>query len=294
MASGLLPRIAVPSFLILTSADLPEAYFLGAVLESMAQPFALVNIVARPAGNRLQVLRRLWRRRGALFVADLLLGRLVDRLTAALNRRGLRETLGAFPEIDAQAVRAMRTRHPHLDCHDPHAPEVLDFVRRAAPDYILLAGTPVLKPSFYGLARHAALNRHLGLVPDFRGSDCAIWAFALGRPESAGYTVHVVTERVDGGDVLLRQPVPVKDDPTLGDYLRRHRRESSEGFAHVIRQIVDGVPLRPVSQASTGRHFPPSGFTARRRAARNYMRLVRQRGGPGVSAGEIARPQASA
>jgi folate-dependent phosphoribosylglycinamide formyltransferase PurN len=240
----------------------------------VAAPFALVNIVGRPLGNQLRVLRRLRRNRGLAYVADFLFARAWDGIAMWMRRNELRHAVRAFPEIDARRVREIRARHPHLDCHDPHAPHVLEFVRGHAPDYILLAGAPFLRPSFYGLARQAALNRHLGLLPDFRGSDCAIWALALNRPDQVGYSIHVVNERVDGGDVVLRRPLPVNGDATLDDYLRRLRREASEAYVGVVSGLLRGATLRALPQARRGPYFPPAGWTTQRRAVRNYARAA--------------------
>jgi methionyl-tRNA formyltransferase len=260
----------VASFVIVTTADLPEAYFLAAFLESRAQPFAIVNLVARPFSNQLRVLARLRRNRGTVYVADLLLARLTDRLVVPARRQaGLG---GAYPTVTERFVERVRSHYPRVDCHDPHAPDVLAFVRGRTPDYILLAGAPVLRPSLYGLAGRAALNRHLGLVPEFRGSDCAIWAFALDRPDMAGYSIHTVSDRVDGGDVIVRQPVPVRGEATLQGYLRRLRREASEAFVGVIDQLLQGVPLQAVPEGRKGAYFPPAGWSIRRRAETNYSR----------------------
>src|SRR5262245_25755122 len=154
-------------FVIVTSGNLPEAYFLASHLASRAQRFAIVN-VARPTGSYLRILRRLRRTRGALYVVDLLLARLIDGVMAPLVRRQLPPGSGAFPEVEPSVIENILDRYPHIDCADPHAPDVLEFVRTFDPDYILLAGCPILKPCFYGLARRAALNRHLGMLPEFR------------------------------------------------------------------------------------------------------------------------------
>jgi len=262
------------SFLILTTSDLPEAYFMAAFLESIAAPFSLVNMVRRPLGNQLQVLRRLRRNRGLAYVIDFLLGRAADRVELVVRRSKFAREPRAFPEIDARMVRDVRARHAHLDCGDPHASDVLDFVRRQAPDYILLAGAPFLRPTFYGLARHGALNRHLGLLPDFRGSDCAIWALAQDQPEHVGYSIHMVNDRVDGGDVVLQRPVPIASDPTLEEYLRRLRREASMAFTGVVGRLAAGETLPALPQGRKGPYYPPCGFAAQRRALRNFARAA--------------------
>jgi folate-dependent phosphoribosylglycinamide formyltransferase PurN len=278
--------------MIVTSADLPEAYFLADFLASRAQRFAIVNIVSRPLSSQIRVLARLRRNRGSVYVADLLLARLVDLTRTPVDRRRASRRLRAFPDIDAGVVRRIRSRYPCLDCRDPHAPHVIDFVRTFGPDVLLLAGAPILRPSLYGLARRTALNRHLGLVPEFRGSDCTLWAFALDKPESAGYSIHVVKERVDAGDVVLRRPVAVRDETSLVEYLQRLQHEASNGFVEVIERLLDDTPLPRVSQEGTGRYFPPAGWSIRRRAERNFARLVARRApAPGVPAPDPAQPR---
>src|SRR5215470_3868622 len=261
-------------FVIVTSGHLPEAYFLALHLASRAQRFAIVNVV-RPTGSYLRVLRRLRRTRGTLYVVDLLLVRLIDSVMVPIVRRQLPPGSGAFPEVDAGVIEQILGRHQHIDCADPHAPEVLEFVRTFDPDYILLAGCPILKPCFYGLARHGALNRHLGMLPQFRGSDCPWWAFALDGAASAGYSVHVVSERVDAGDIVLRRCVDVQDEPSLPRYLRRLQREASEGFVEVLDRLLHGTSLRREPQNGAGRYYPPAGLVTQFRAQRNYARILR-------------------
>ena len=259
------------SFVIVTTGDLPEAYFLAMFLLERSQRVAMVNIIARPMADQLRVLARLRRNRGNRYLADLLLARVDQWLRGRVRRR---PGQGAFPEVDAAFMHRVRTEHPHVNCTDPHAEPVLDFVRKVEPDYLLFAGAQIIRPALYEIARHGALNRHLGLLPDFRGSDCPIWAFALQQPECSGYTVHRVVQKVDAGDVLLRRPVAMGGEATLGDYLRRLQREASEGFTAVLDQIIQGKPLYPEPQNSGGRYFPPAGWSTRRRAEKVYRGLT--------------------
>ena len=147
------------SFLIVTTRDLPEAYFLASALESRRQRIGVINITGRPLRTKLRVLGRLRRNRGLLYLADLLLAR-------TLRWRYMPATVVPFPEIDEAAIEGIKQRWPSHSCLDPHATPTLQFIRDFAPDYIVLAGTPVLKPSLFSLAREGAFNRHLGMLPD--------------------------------------------------------------------------------------------------------------------------------
>jgi methionyl-tRNA formyltransferase len=256
------------SFVIVTTRDLPEAYFLAAALERRGQRIAVVNITGRPLGAKLRVLRRLRRRRGTPYLADLLLGRL-------FRRRYVPSTVIPFPEIDDVAIAGIKRRCAIHTCADPHRPATMRFVRDFAPDYMLLAGTPVLQPALFTLARHGALNRHLGLLPHYRGSDCPLWALALGDLERLGFSLHRVSEQVDRGDVLHAEPVPIAPGESFVRYLARFQRRASQAFIGILDRLIEGAPLPARPQAAGGRYCPPAGLRTIRRARRNFDRVAK-------------------
>src|SRR5215510_16413123 len=259
---------AMKSFLIVTTRDLPEAYFLASALESRRQRIGVINITGRPLRTKLRVLGRLRRNRGLLYLADLLLAR-------TLRWRYMPATVVPFPEIDEAAIEGIKQRWPSHSCLDPHATPTLQFVRDFAPDYIVLAGTPVLKPSLFSLAREGAFNRHLGMLPDYKGSDCPVWALALNDPQHVGFTIHRVAEKVDAGDVIHVEHVPITAGNSFVGYLARLQRRASEAFVGILDRVIDGAPVRAWAQPRGGRFVPPAGFHTLRRAQENFDRLVR-------------------
>jgi folate-dependent phosphoribosylglycinamide formyltransferase PurN len=197
-------------------------------------------------------------------VADLLAARAVGVV-------GGPGTTRAFADVDAATIAGLKGRSPCHEHADPHAASTLAFVERFAPDWILLAGAPVLRPSLYGLAREGTLNRHLGLLPDYRGSDCPIWALAGNAMDDVGFSVHLVTERVDAGEIVVRRAVPVAA-ATLDEYLAVVQRRASEAFVEVLEGIIRGVPPSRQPQTGTGTYYPPAPLSAVRRARRNLCR----------------------
>jgi folate-dependent phosphoribosylglycinamide formyltransferase PurN len=255
----------MPSFLIVTTRDLPEAYFIARFLESRRQRLGILNITGRPPAAALKVLLRLGRNRGWRYLVDLLAARAVGSLEPAATTR-------AFADVDGATIAGVKARWPCHQHRDPHAPETLAFVERFAPDWIVLAGAPVLRPSLYGLAREGALNRHLGLLPAYRGSDCPIWALASDALDGVGFSVHFVTERVDAGDIVVRRPVPAPPGVTLDEFLAIVQRQASEAFVDVLDAIVRGDELARHAQIGNGTYYPPAPLTALRRARRNFAR----------------------
>lgn len=222
-------------------------------------------MTSRPLGNRLRILARLARRRGSRYLADLMLGRLAGLLTRPPR-------VDPFPELGRGTPRA--TVAARLDCRDLHAPAALRFVRSFAPDWILLAGAPVIRRDLYGLARHGALNRHLGLLPRYRGSDCPLWALALDDPDGLGFGIHVVTDVVDHGDMVLQERMPVEPGVSFEGYLAALQRCASEAFVGVVERILRGERLPRTPHALSAAYFPPAPFSVTRRAKANFTRLA--------------------
>lgn len=256
----------MPSFLVVTTRDLPEAYFLARFLEARGQRLGILNITGRPLTGALAVVRRLARNRGWPYVLDLLAARVAGALGRCTPGAGFDDV------IDRAAIARLKARWPCHEHVDPHAPQTLEFVAEFAPDWILLAGAPVVKPSLYELARVGALNRHLGLLPAYRGSDCPIWALAADAPDDVGFSIHFVTERVDAGDVVLRRRVPMPPVATLDTYLDLVQRQASEAFLDVLDAIIRGRPLARAPQTGAGTHYPPAPLSVRRRARHNVAR----------------------
>lgn len=78
----------------------------------------------------------------------------------------------------------------------------VDLVVNAGYDRILTAG-------FIAPLRGRIINLHPSLLPEFAGSMNAVEQALAARVGETGCTVHLVTEEVDAGPVLLQARVPV-------------------------------------------------------------------------------------
>lgn len=101
-------------------------------------------------------------------------------------------------------------------------------LRDAAVEVIALAGyMRLLSAGFVAGWRDRILNVHPSLLPKYKGLDTHRRAIEAGDAV-AGCSVHVVTEELDGGEVLGRSEVPIvagDDAATLAERVlaREHR-----------------------------------------------------------------------
>jgi formyltetrahydrofolate-dependent phosphoribosylglycinamide formyltransferase len=101
----------------------------------------------------------------------------------------------------------------------PAYEEALDAaLREAGVDLIALAGyMRLLSDGFVARWRGRIVNIHPSLLPLYKGLDTHARALAAGDTQ-AGCSVHLVTEELDGGEVLGQSVVPIladDDDDTL-------------------------------------------------------------------------------
>ncbi len=90
----------------------------------------------------------------------------------------------------------------------------VEVLREHNVDYVLLAGfMRVLKKTLLDAFADRILNIHPALLPSFKGLDAQRQAWEYGVKYS-GATVHFVDDSLDGGPIILQEPVKVEDDDT--------------------------------------------------------------------------------
>ena len=87
-------------------------------------------------------------------------------------------------------------------------------MREAGAEVIVLAGyMRLLSDDFVARWRGKIVNIHPSLLPKYKGLDTHARAIAAGD-RVAGCSVHIVTEELDGGELLGQAEVPVLPDDT--------------------------------------------------------------------------------
>lgn len=260
------------TFLVLTTHNLPEAYFLVDFLLRQRQPVTVVNLKGRPKSQHVNILKRLKKKYGTPYVLDLLLGKLL--LPYVIPSR-----VQPFPDFTPDHIHTYIDTVPYFESSDLHDQATLSYIQALSPDYILAAGAPILRQKLFGLATHGALNRHLGWAPTYRGSDCPLWTLSLGAFHQLGFIVHYMTKQIDRGDLLMRETVPIAAELSLPQFLAHLQVTASTGYTEVLHTIIARGDLTQTPQEPGDKqyYFPPAGLSTMLKAKRNYHRFVRQR-----------------
>ena len=116
--------------------------------------------------------------------------------------------------------------HKNYQQRDKYDLALIDAIDQHKPDLVVLAGfMRILTPAFVQHFAGRLLNIHPSLLPKYQGLNTHQRAIDAGDDEH-GCSVHVVTEQLDGGPVILQAKVPVfadDDSQTLAE--RVHEQE---------------------------------------------------------------------
>ncbi|HET6711239.1 formyltransferase family protein [Amycolatopsis sp.] len=116
----------------------------------------------------------------------------------------------------------------------------LDAVAARPPDYLFsLANPAILTPGELRIPRRFAVNSHYGPLPAYAGLNAQHWAIMRGE-RTYGISWHVMSPRVDDGNLLLQRVFDVPAGATTFDLNVRCLRESVESFPSVVDKLVAG------------------------------------------------------
>lgn len=170
----------------------------------------------------------------------------------------------------------------HIHCDDLHAPESLATLRALAPDLGVVFATYRLGHEVFSIPRRGCVNLHLGRAPEYRGSSPGFYEMLDGVPE-VGVTVHRVSEKLDGGPILLQETFPLDLAPAQDpmDYLKRYQAEVlvPQGIrlmSLAVQRVAQGLDEER-KQGSGSRPRPRATFRLqqelRRRVARRRAHM---------------------
>jgi phosphoribosylglycinamide formyltransferase 1 len=106
-------------------------------------------------------------------------------------------------------------------------------------EIVCLAGfMRLLSGKFVNRWKGRMLNIHPSLLPRFKGAHAVRDALAAGAKES-GCTVHLVTEELDSGPVILKASVPVLADDTQETLHQRIHAQEHKIYPEALKQLAE-------------------------------------------------------
>lgn len=231
-----------------SEGNLEHRFLVAAMLDQFGPQISHIitaNPVARPWTTRLRRLlkRGRWVERIRRRMAGDTYGPSQSELAAAFTKQGL----------DAPA------RMPGADklhtVEDHNGEDCLALLSDANPDVMLVYGTAVIADATLSQARLTALNMHTGLSPWYRGDSTLFWPVYYDQEDKLGVTVHRLTAKIDGGDIVATAPVAHEAGDTEADLFAKGVREGTRLYVEAVAAVLDGTIHYQQQDLARGREF---------------------------------------
>ena len=118
---------------------------------------------------------------------------------------------------------------------------VLAALQAAGVELVVLAGfNEILSPEFVAAYNGRILNTHPSLLPSFGGTMHAVAEALEHGVKVTGCTIHLVTDELDGGPILLQRCVEVREDDDVASLHARIQGQEHQLLPLAVRAFAEG------------------------------------------------------
>jgi methionyl-tRNA formyltransferase len=125
-------------------------------------------------------------------------------------------------------------------------------------DYLFsIFNNSVLPKEILDLPRQYAINFHDSPLPKYAGVNATSWA-VMQREKAYGVTWHVMTDLVDGGDILKQVPIDINERETTFTLKVKRYEAAIHSFAQLIDELSAGKAVAISQNLNNRTYFPPA------------------------------------
>ena len=153
----------------------------------------------------------------------------------------------------AQLAKAYEVKYEHIS--NPNQREFTDGLQQRSPELLISVACPyILKETVLRIPRRGCINIHHAPLPRYKGMMPTFWQLFHGE-QQLGVTIHYMAAKVDEGDALLQESLPVASGESLHESIRRSKRHGAHCMARVLRSIEANEAIAVPMDHTQGSYF---------------------------------------
>ncbi|OCK49743.1 methionyl-tRNA formyltransferase [Chryseobacterium sp. CBo1] len=122
-------------------------------------------------------------------------------------------------------------------------PEFLEELRKLDADVFVVVAFRMMPKVLFEMPKMGTFNLHASLLPDYRGAAPINYAVINGE-EKTGATTFFINEKIDEGNILLQEEIPVLENENAGHL---HDRLMEMGSKLVVKTL-DGLAENSITE----------------------------------------------
>jgi methionyl-tRNA formyltransferase len=157
--------------------------------------------------------------------------------------------------------------------------DTVELFKKANADIGISLGNSYISKKVFSLPAHGMINIHHEILPEYQNAQSIIWQLYNNSAET-GYTIHKITPKIDGGDILFQEKVPIVFKEKLSDTIAHTSASLLKASAIGLVRVLENFNIytgqaKPQGQGKC--YTTPTGLQFFR-IVRNFNRLKKQYG----------------
>lgn len=164
--------------------------------------------------------------------------------------------LNSLKEVQGKRDQTLTSLQiPHYKWNTMNSKEVEDFIKDNQIDLVLNLRTRcIYKVNILMAPKLGCVNIHHGLLPQYRGTFCDLYALFEGR--DAGFSIHKMEEKVDAGEIYNVVTVDKGKERDYENYLKKAERFEIETLLQFLSKIIKDKKLpRGISNTTENKTY---------------------------------------
>ena len=117
--------------------------------------------------------------------------------------------------------------------------DFIDEISSLRADMFIVVAYRKLPKEVFSIPELGTINLHASLLPDYRGAAPINWAL-INNEKITGVTTFFINERIDHGDIILKEEVMISDDDDFGSLYNKLSIIGSDILLKTIKLVVSG------------------------------------------------------
>ena len=138
--------------------------------------------------------------------------------------------------------------------------KTINFVKDLSPDVVIVYGTSLFKKELLSVCPEYTINCHGGLSPWYRGAATLFWPIYFMEPEKIGVTFHIISLRIDHGDIIHQCRPEIFSDDTVHDIGCRAIVIAADHIIKILKKLEESDKLELYPQRQSGKLFSKRDF----------------------------------
>nr|AOE07523.1 methionyl-tRNA formyltransferase [uncultured bacterium]CCG00372.1 Methionyl-tRNA formyltransferase [uncultured Flavobacteriia bacterium]CCG00412.1 Methionyl-tRNA formyltransferase [uncultured Flavobacteriia bacterium] len=115
--------------------------------------------------------------------------------------------------------------------------EFINQIEAIQPDLIIVVAYRKLPFDIFSIPKYGTINLHASLLPNYRGAAPINWCL-INNEKKTGVTTFFINEKIDQGDVLLKEEIIISDEDDFGTLYLKLSSIGSKLLVKTINGVV--------------------------------------------------------